>query len=109
MSRGRGVRLVRCAGDSVTVRTPTQIRHLPPGWWLSGGARPQLEVPLRPHPTSCLTAPFFVCQDGATACPPSPLVRRERLRAALQVGQMPHRALKYRGTVTGTRRGEGAR
>jgi hypothetical protein len=28
------------------VGTPTHIRHLPSGWWLSGGAHPQLEVPL---------------------------------------------------------------
>jgi hypothetical protein len=40
--------VVHGAGDRMG--TPTQIRHL---WWLSGGALPQLEVPLRAHLTSC--------------------------------------------------------
>ena len=42
------------------VGVPSPIRHVPWGWWLSGGAHLQLDVPLRGHLTSCrlLTAPF---------------------------------------------------
>jgi hypothetical protein len=52
----------------------------PPGTWLSGGARPQLEVPLRgaPHQLPVqLTPPFFLCTHparGATTGGTSPAV-----------------------------------